>query len=284
MQRKKFAVAAAALVIAFAVPLWKLLQFSQQSDFHSYIPLMPLIGGYLVWTKKSELPRASWPARGLAALLGLAGIATAAGYVAIIHAGAATENKLAVATLAWLLCLAGAGCWFLGGATMRAVAFPFSLMIFMVPFPTALREGIEFFLQHGSAIVAQWLFVLAGTPLLRDGLVFQLPGGPIHVGPECSGIQSTLCLCITSLVAGNLILNRCRNRVVLFLAVLPLALLRNGFRVFVIGQWQLVDSWVHHRGGPLFFVLSLVPFFLLLYFLRTSESRAAGAPPKPGDK
>jgi hypothetical protein len=43
----------------------------------------------------------------------------------------------------------------------------------------------------------------------------------------------------------------------------------------------MIDSPIHHHGGPLFFVLSLVPFFLLLYFLkRTERTGAAGQPPK----
>jgi len=35
----------------------------------------------------------------------------------------------------------------------------------------------------------------------------------------------------------------------------------------------MIDSPIHHSGGPLFFVLSLVPFFLLLIWLRRSERR-----------
>ena len=121
-------------------------------------------------------------------------------------------------------------------------------------------------------------------PFLRDGLEFRLPDITLQVAPECSGIHSTWVLFITSLVAGQMILRRPWSRVLLCLVVLPLALLRNGFRVFVIGELcvhlgpRMIDSPIHHRGGPLFFALSLVPFFLWLYFLRQRE-RAEVAPP-----
>jgi exosortase C (VPDSG-CTERM-specific) len=174
---------------------------------------------------------------------------------------------------------------------MRALAFPFFLLVFMIPFPVFLRDGIEALLQRGSAEVADWMFVLTGTPLLRNDLLFRLPGIALKVAPECSGIHSTLVLFITSLLAGQMILRQPWRRAVLCLAVIPLALLRNGFRVFVIGQLcihvgpQMIDSPIHHHGGPLFFVLSLVPFFLLLYFLRKSETKGvAGQPPKPETK
>jgi exosortase/archaeosortase family protein len=65
--------------------------------------------------------------------------------------------------------------------------------------------------------------------------------------------------------------------------VFPLALLRNGFRVFTIGELcvhigpDMINSPIHRRGGPLFFVLSLIPFFLLLLLLLKYDRRATGA-------
>lgn len=287
-QYKIFALAAALLTLGFIVPLWHLLRFAAGDDLHSYIPLMPFVSGYLVWTNRSKLPRRSAPAPKLAALFGIAGIAAAIGYVLAPHFVSLTapENRLALVTLAWLLCLAGAGGWFLGGAMTRALAFPFCLLLFMIPFPTVVREAIESFLQSGSATMADWMFIATGTPFWRDGMVFHLPGMTFRVAPECSGIHSTLVLFITSLLAAQVLLRQPWKRATLCLAVIPLALLRNGLRVFVIGQLcihvgpQMIDSPIHHHGGPLFFVLSLGPFFLLVYFLKKSEAKViTGRPP-----
>lgn len=33
----------------------------------------------------------------------------------------------------------------------------------------------------------------------------------------------------------------------------------------------MIDSSIHHRGGPIFFALSLIPLFLLLVWLRRQE-------------
>jgi exosortase/archaeosortase family protein len=73
---------------------------------------------------------------------------------------------------------------------------------------------------------------------------------------------------------------------VLSVAVIPIALLRNGLRVFVIGQLcvrigpEMIDSPIHRHGGPVFFALSLIPFFLLLLWLVHLERRAVN----PGEK
>jgi len=279
-QYKKFALAMAFLTLAFALPLGRLVWFSIHDDLHSYIPLMPFVCVYLAWIFKSELPVRSSPAINSGMVLLVCGLAAALSYFLLARPAslAGLENSLSLSTLAWVLLVAAAGCWFLGGAAMRALAFPFGLMIFMVPFPVPVRDAIESGLQVGSAVVAEWMYTLAGTPVIRDDIFFRLPGFSLQVAPECSGIHSTWVLLITSLVAGRMILLRPWKRAVLCLAVIPLALLRNGFRVFVIGELcvhispRMIDSPIHHKGGPIFFVLSLIPFFLLLYFLRKGET------------
>jgi len=286
---KNFALAAGLITLAFALPLWNLIRFALPDEFYSYIPLMPLVSGYLIWIgNKQDQPCCNYTSqvrpeivarshiRILAAIILVAGGAALAGYFFIARSQPA-ENKLALSTLSWWLFLTSAGCWFLGKARLRRLAFPFFLLVFMVPLPVSVRDGIETALQHGSAVVADWMFTLAGVPLFRDGTFIQLPGMRLNVAPECSGIHSTWILFITSLIAAFVILRRPRNRVGLCLAVIPLALLRNGFRVFVIGQLcihigpHMINSWIHRHGGPVFFLLSLVPLFLLLFFLRKHE-------------
>jgi exosortase/archaeosortase family protein len=104
-----------------------------------------------------------------------------------------------------------------------------------------------------------------------------LPGIVLEVAQECSGIRSSWVLFITSLLASNLFLKRPWRRIVLVAFVIPLAIVRNGFRILVIGLLcvhvgpHMADSFIHRQGGPLFFVLSLGPLFLLLVWLRRQE-------------
>jgi exosortase C (VPDSG-CTERM-specific) len=163
------------------------------------------------------------------------------------------------------------------------IAFPLALLSFMVPVPAFAMPSINAFLQNGSAAAAQGFFSLSGTPYLRTGLVFQLPDINLEVATECSGIQSSMVLLITGLVAGHLFLRRPWNRAVLALLMIPLGLLRNGFRVFTIGELcvrigpQMIHSPIHHKGGPIFFALSLILLFILLVVLQRTE-RSNGKP------
>ena len=71
--------------------------------------------------------------------------------------------------------------------------------------------------------------------VVRDGTVFALPGIVIQVAQECSGIHSSWVLFITSVLASHLFLRTRWRRFVLVAFAIPLAVLRNGFRILVIG-------------------------------------------------
>ena len=275
-----FFLAVAMLVLCFGFPLGKLLWFALHDELYSYIPLIPIISIYLVWTRRQSLPARSGASAKTASVFFACGLATLGCWLAVhFNSKSPVEDSLALTTLAFLFFFTGAAFLFLGGKILRVIAFPVALLIFMVPMPAFLRGAVETFLQHGSAAAANGLFAISGLSYFREGLVFHLPGINIQVAPECSGIHSTVVLLITSLVAAFLFLRSTWRRTILFLAVIPLALLRNGFRIFVIGQLcarigpDMINSPIHRHGGPLFFVLSLIPFFLLLIFLIKSERR-----------
>jgi exosortase C (VPDSG-CTERM-specific) len=193
------------------------------------------------------------------------------------------QDGLAWTTAAFVCFFFGVCSLFAGREALRVMRFPLCFLVFMVPFPTLVQNWLESFLQRGSALTAYGLFQLSGAPVFYNDLNFQLPGFALQVAPVCSGIHSSLVLFLTSLVAGHLFLRSPWKRGILALAVLPLGLLRNGFRIFVIGQLcihigpQMIHSAIHHEGGPVFFALAMVPFFLLLIFLRRSEQVPAGS-------
>ena len=273
-----FIIATALLGLCFSVPIYHLLRLAFSDDLYSDVPLIPFVSLYLVWLRRQRLPVSFEAAPLPASLFSMAGLALlATGWLSFHRSPPSGEDYLAVNIFALLLLFAGICFVFLGKAFMRAFACPIAMLAFAVPFPDALRQEIETLLQHGSAAFAGLFFELAGDPVIRDGLFFRLPDIVIRVAPECSGIHSTMVLAMVSIAACWLFLRSPWKRAVLVLAVVPLALIRNGFRIFVLGRLciafgpQMLDSPIHHHGGPVFFALSLLPFFLLLLFLRKTE-------------
>ena len=294
---RSFVLATVVLALCFAVPLYDLAWFAATSEFHSYILLIPFISLYLVWLKKGSFPICFRPAGKAAAAFLTGGTLVLIAYWLVLRSrfNLMEDDYLALMMVAFLLCFLGLCCLFLGKDILRATAFPLGLLIFMVPIPAFAMPPIASFLQSGSAAAAQGFFTLSGTPYLRSGLAFQLSDINILVARECSGIQSSMVLLITGLVAGYLFLRKPWNRALLALLMIPLGLLRNGFRVFTIGELcvhigpQMINSYIHRKGGPIFFALSLIPLFILLVVLQKYErgrikarsQTGANANPKP---
>lgn len=263
------------LVVAFIKPFVALAVHAAHSDLHSHILLVPFVSGYLIYIRRNQLPTIcnSSPGWAIIPLLGgLAALAAAWSIPSFSH-----NDHLALMTLSFLCFLAASGFLFLGRKWMVAAAFPFAFLIFMVPMPDAVADALETASKLASSEIANVFFNVTGTPVLREGTIFQLPNITIQVAQECSGIRSSWVLFITSLVAANLFLKNTWRRALLVFFVIPLGIVRNGFRVFVIGTLcihfgpQMIHSVIHHRGGPLFFTLSLIPLFGLAWWLRRRE-------------
>jgi exosortase C (VPDSG-CTERM-specific) len=276
--RSGFLVYIVLLTLSFIQPLWRLMMHAAGSDLHSHILLVPVIAGYLLYARRAALPApgrgsTAWTA-GFAAT-GLAALAAGLWW----RNGMSVNDHLALMAVAYVSLLAAGGFLFLGPKWMAATAFPVAFLIFMVPLPDGAVNWLENASALASAEAAAMYFAIADTPLVRHGTVFELPGIALRVAQECSGIRSSWVLFITSLLASHLFLESPWRRFVLVAFVIPLGILRNGFRVFVIGMLcvhvgpHMIDSVIHHQGGPLFFALSLVPLFLLLWWLRRGERR-----------
>jgi exosortase C (VPDSG-CTERM-specific) len=260
---------------AFALPLSEFVTYARHSDVHSYVLLIPFVTAYLIyirWKQLSRELRSSW---GYALLLAAAG---ASALLASLHfAGLGLNDYMTLIALS-LVCFAIAGAFlFLGGKWAYSAMFPLFFLAFMIPLPEAAVDFLENASKEASAEVANWLFLISGTPVLRAGAVFQLPGITIEVAKECSGIRSSLVLVITSLLAANMFLHTTWRRALLVCAVIPLGLLRNGLRILVISLLcvhigpHMIHSVIHRRGGPVFFVASLVPLFVVLWWLRRGD-------------
>ena len=269
------------LLAAFAEPLLALINYAAGSQLYSYILLVPFVSAYLLYLRRDQLPKKYVIDLPLAIVSLAGGLGALAFIYWLDFAGRAPadNDRLTLLTLSFLCCLAAGGFFFFGRDWMRAAAFPLGFLIFMVPMPDAMAEALETASKSAAAEVANLLFHLSGTPFLRAGAFFQLPNITIEVAQECSGIRSSWVLFITSILAANLFLRTPWRRFALVAFVIPLAILRNGFRILVIGLLcvhmgpQMINSLIHRRGGPVFFVLSLIPFFLVLWWLRKGDVR-----------
>jgi exosortase C (VPDSG-CTERM-specific) len=266
---RRFLIFASLLTLCFALPLVNWVRFALYSGLFSYVLIVPFISGYLIWIRGKNVVSGVRSARLPAALIAAIGL----GFLAAGIAGSA-ENTLTYQMIAYCCLLWGGGFAFLGIHTMRALAFPALFLIFMAPIPPLIVNLLEAALQRASAEVAYRFISWSGISILRSGFDFHMPHISLSIAPQCSGIRSSLVLFITSLVAGHLFCRKAWARWILALFVIPLGIARNAFRILVLAYLcvrvdpSYISSPIHRQGGPLFFVLSLIPFGFVLYLLR----------------
>jgi exosortase C (VPDSG-CTERM-specific) len=267
------------LVAVFSKPLLTLAVYVAGEPLHSHILLIPFVSAYLLYIRRHSLPRDyTFSVRWALIPLIAGAISLAAAWTPGVFGRSLSQNDyLALIALSFVCFVAAGGFFFLGRKWMAAAAFPFAFLIFMVPMPDRVADSLETASKLASADAASMFFNISGTPVLRDGVFFHLSNITLEVAQECSGIRSSWVLFITSLLAANMFLKKPWRRAVLVLAVIPLGILRNGLRIAFIGLLcvhfgpEMLHSVFHRRGGPPFFVLSLIPLFFLLWWLRRGE-------------
>jgi len=146
---------------------------------------------------------------------------------------------------------------FLGGTrTLKILAFPLFLLLFMFPIPAIIYARITLPLQIFASSVAETVLNFAGIPVLRDGNVLELANQRLSVVEACSGIRSLLSLGFLSLIYAYFFDKKIWMRWVLLAATIPIAITANASRVTLTGMlgdyrpdlargvFHLLEGWV----------------------------------------
>ena len=259
-----------------------LLRLVFEDETYSHIPLIPMVSLYLIYMKRKSIfakTSFAWNAGSPVILAGVVCLVLARLNVWRLIPG----NQDSLVVLGFVLVCAGAFGLLFGNDAFRAAIFPLLFLLFMVPIPQPLLSQAIFLLQEGSSKAAEWNYRLIGVPFLRQGFNFALPGVTIRVAEECSGIRSTLALLICTVLASHLFLRNSLNRILLCVVAVPIAIVKNGFRIASLSTLAayvnpvFLTGPIHHKGGALFFLLALIPMALLLRFLQKTENRGGVA-------
>src|SRR5207237_6491746 len=119
----------------------------------------------------------------------------------------------------------------LGWRHVRALAFPLSFLLLMIPIPAIIFNQIAFPLQLLASQFGESAMSLANVPVLREGNVIVLANTTLEVAEACSGIRSLVSLLTLAIVYGYFSDRRAGVRVAIALSAVPVAILANGLRV-----------------------------------------------------
>ena len=241
-------------VLSYLVQQWN----NDEDMGHGFF--VPVIAGYIIWTRRDRLlalkPSTNW--------LGLALMVYAGVQLFIATLGA----ELFLARTAFVFSLIGTLLYLGGMAYVRALAFPLLLLFFMIPIPTIIYNRITFPLQLLASRVAAATLDLMQIPVLRRGNVLELPYQTLNVVEACSGIRSLLSLTFLALVYGHFFEKRPWMRVTLFVATIPIAIVANASRVTLTGLLTqinptLAQGFFHTASGWVIFMVALAILVVL---------------------
>lgn len=192
----------------------------------------------------------------------------------------AGDVRLSLSVFALVIWWIGSFFLCFGMRGVRTRLFPLFFVFWIVPLPAVAVDEVIYFLQQQSALAARLMFKAAGVPVTQDGIMLSIPNLDIEVARECSSIRSSMLLVIIVMILAHLFLRSWWRKALFIAAAIPLAALKNGFRIFTITELATrvdlgyFDGNLHHRGGILFLGVALIAASLLLWVLRRSESAA----------
>jgi exosortase len=283
-----FGVWALLSLLLFAKPMFALVRLSWQDDTASHILLIPFICAWLLYSERKE----SMSSGGFALRPAIAFL-LAALFLVLFSARCAScspKDQLAIYTLSLVFLLTAGFVLILGVAKAKASSFALAFMLFAIPIPDVILNKVIYWLQSGSAAIAEIFFNLSGAPVLREGFFFRLPKMSIEVAQECSGIRSSLALLILALLVAHFSFRPLWKKALFVCAGLCMMLIKNGIRITTL---TLLANYVnpdflygklHHQGGIVFFLVGLILLLPVYWVLRKGEEAHAGVADKVGQR
>jgi len=158
---------------------------------------------------------------------------------------------------------------------------PLMLVALSVPFPELITSALALPLQFKASQMGAALLEWRRVPVQLAGNIISIPGQQLFVTEACSGLRSLTALLSLGVLMGGIWLKQPITRVLLLAITIPIAILINGFRVFLTGflvyyvDPSLGDGFLHLTEGWLLFVVSFAFIGMVAYTARVMESIVA---------
>jgi exosortase len=275
-----------AIVFAYATVLVKLVHDWWYDENYSHGLLIPVIIGYILWTQRDKLARASQHS---SVLWGGAAVVLA---LFALWAGVAGA-ELYTQRLSLILLCAGVAVYFAGFTLLRLLLVPLGLLFLALPIPTIIFNKIAFPLQLFASRCAVWSMSMLGIPVLRQGNIIELKPlnsfdtKKLEVVEACSGIRSLMTLITLAVVFAYFTHSPSGNgphdgkrfgwlrsygfwrAVIIVGSAVPIAILTNAFRVSGTGVLahyygtEVADGFFHSFSGWAIYIVAFILLFCI---------------------
>ncbi len=232
----------------------------QQNDDYSAGQLVPLIALFLVWRERKTLRKCLLrPCWWAIALLILAQTARIFGLLFMYESA---ERYSLVLTIAGLVLMVA------GWQVFRSVSWILLFLLLMVPLPGRVHNLISGPLQKIATTGSVFLLEAFGVRVSQQGNVVMLNEKiPMAVAEACSGLRMLTAFVIITAFIAYMVNRSRRQKAVLLLSSIPVAVMCNIVRLcvtavlFLLVSAEVAEKFFHDFAG-----LAMMPIAVLLMF------------------
>ena len=233
----------------------------KKDDNYSHGFLVPFIAAYLAYMRKDDL---------VAAVVrpcnaGLAVIAMGLGVLFLGWLG--TEYFTMRSSL--VIIIAGSVLYLLGWEIFKILLAPLCYLLLMVPIPYIIYDAAAFPLKLLVTEVSVLSMKALGIVVWQEGNILMFPNITLEVADACSGLRSIMSLLALGAAYAFVLHTKTRDRVILILSTLPIAIFTNCLRVIATGilaQYfgsAAAEGFFHEFAGLFVFGAAVVMFVAL---------------------
>ncbi len=258
------------LAVIFADGFAYMFQMWGQEEYnHGY--LIPFVAFYLLWLRADQLEGTSFSGSWIAPLFVVAALgAFVLGELSSIYQ---------IIEYGSLLALFGIILSAIGWSGFRIIWVPFIYLIFMIPLPSFVYQGLSNELQLVSSQIGVGVIRLFGISVFLEGNVIDLGVYQLQVAEACSGLRYLFPLMSFGFLCAAIYRGAWWHRTIIFLSTIPVTIFMNSFRIGVIGVLvhnfgiEQAEGFLHYFEGWIVFMVCVGILFLEMWVFAKISGR-----------
>jgi exosortase D (VPLPA-CTERM-specific) len=223
------------LIVIFYDGLAQMVKQWVSSEEYGYGFLIPAIAAFLIWQKKNELESVAVGGSWLGLIMTIFGLA--------LFMLGELSTLYTIVQYAFVVVVAGVALSLLGWQGFKLVWVPFLLLIFMIPLPGFLYQGLSTELQLLSSKLGVAVIRLFNISVYLEGNVIDLGSYKLQVVEACSGLRYLFPLASLAFISAYIFRGAFWKKAIIFLSSMPITVAMNSFRIGIIGVL------VEHQGS-----------------------------------
>jgi exosortase D (VPLPA-CTERM-specific) len=237
----------------------------ENREEYSHGFLIPFVVAFLIWQKKDALQRLQFDGTWAGVIIALFGL--------LLYVVGELSTLYVIVQYAFLIVIYGVALSLVGWKGFKIILLPLLILIFMIPLPNFILQGLSGQLQLISSQLGVWVIKAFGISVLLEGNVIDLGSYKLQVVEACSGLRYLFPLMTFGFITAYFYKAVFWKRAIIFLSSIPITILMNSFRIGVIGvtveYWgqEMAEGFLHDFEGWVVFMACTGVLFLEMWLL-----------------